>query len=48
MISGTKSTLELASSGSSFDRGDGNKFRPEKWSMGILNDKQTDEVPGTF
>ena len=21
---------------------------PEKWSMGVLNDKETDEVPGTF
>lgn len=22
------------------------KRRPEKWSMGVLNDKETDEVPG--
>ena len=22
------------------------KARPEKWSMGVLNDKETDEVPG--
>lgn len=22
------------------------KAKPEKWSMGILNDKETDEVPG--
>jgi len=21
-------------------------FRPRKWGLGILNDKQTDEVPG--
>ena len=48
MMGGAKSTLEPASSGSSIDRDDGNKARPEKWSMGILNDKQTDEVPGTF
>ena len=48
MMGGTKSTLEPASSGSSIDRDDGNKARPEKWSMGILNDRQTDEVPGTF
>lgn len=48
MMGGTKSTLEPASSGSSIDQDDGNKARPEKWSMGVLNDKQTDEVPGTF
>ena len=48
MMGGTKSTLEPASSGSSIDRDDGNKARPEKWSMGVLNDRQTDEVPGTF
>lgn len=44
----TKSARELTSSGSSIDGDDGNKTRPEKWSMGVLNDKQTDEVPGTF
>ena len=37
---------EPASSGSSVDQDDGNKAKPEKWSMGVLNDKQTDEVPG--
>ena len=47
MMGGTKSTLEPASSGSSIDRDDGDKARPKKWSMGILNDRQTDEVPGT-
>ena len=25
-----------------------NSNRPPKWSIGILNDKETDEVPGTF
>ena len=25
---------------------DGAAKKPEKWSMGILNDSQTDEVPG--
>lgn len=39
---------EPASSGSSVDQEDGNKGKPEKWSMGVLNDRQTDEVPGTF
>ena len=47
-MGGTNSALEPASSGSSIDREDGNKAKPEKWSMGVLNDKQTDEVPGTF
>lgn len=23
------------------------KKKPEKWSMGVLNDKETEEVPGT-
>ncbi len=22
------------------------KVKPEKWSMGVLNDRETDEVPG--
>lgn len=26
--------------------GDCSKRRPAKWSLGILNDKETDEVPG--
>lgn len=26
--------------------GESNKRRPVKWSLGILNDKETDEVPG--
>jgi hypothetical protein len=24
------------------------KIRPEKWSFGVLNDKETDEVPGNY
>lgn len=24
------------------------RMRPQKWGMGILNDKETDEVPGKF
>jgi MFS family permease len=27
--------------------GNGNTVKPEKWSFGILNDKETDEVPGS-
>jgi hypothetical protein len=31
---------------SSIDEYDEAKVRPERWSMGVLNDKQTEEVPG--
>lgn len=48
MLGGTKPAQEPASSGNSVDDYDGDKAKPEKWSMGILNDRQTDEVPGTF
>ena len=34
-----------ASSGSDAE---GAKKRPEKWNMGIMNDKVTDEVPGGY
>ena len=47
MLSRTKPAQEPASSGSSVDDYDGDKAKPEKWSMGILNDRQTEEVPGT-
>lgn len=46
MLGGTKSAQEPPSSRSSVDEDDGHKAKPEKWSMGVLNDKQTDEVPG--
>ncbi len=45
---GTKSAQEPSTSGSSIDGEHGNKAKPEKWSMGVLNDRETDEVPGTF
>ena len=38
---------ENASSGTSVDGDDGPKRGPEKWSMGVLNDKETEEVPGS-
>ena len=44
----TNSTQETMSPASSIDEDDGSKAKPEKWSMGVLNDRQTDEVPGTF
>ena len=47
MLGGTKSAQKTPSSRSSVDEDDGHKVKPEKWSMGVLNDKQTDEVPGT-
>lgn len=46
VLGGTKSAQEPPSSRSSVDEDDGHKVKPEKWSMGVLNDKQTDEVPG--
>ena len=36
------------SSPASTDGSEDYKTRPEKWSMGVLNDKQTDEVPGMW
>ena len=36
------------SSPASTDGGEDYKTKPEKWSMGVLNDKQTDEVPGMW
>ena len=30
----------------SVEQGDEKRARPEKWSLGVLNDKQTEEVPG--
>lgn len=48
ILGSTRSAQEPTSYGSSIDGDDGVKARPEKWSMGVLNDKQTDEVPGTF
>ena len=44
---GSKSAQAPVSSGSSTEEDDVNKIKPEKWSLGILSDKQTDEVPGT-
>ena len=37
---------EVASSGNSTDGFDDIKAKPEKWSLGVLNDKETEEVPG--
>ena len=48
MLGGSKSARGCASSGCSVDEDDKNKAKLEKWSMGVLNDRQTDEVPGTY
>lgn len=38
---------EKTSSAASVDDGyQDMKSKPEKWSLGVLNDRQTDEVPG--
>ena len=41
-----KAPREVASSGTSTDGMDDIKSKPEKWSLGVLNDKETEEVPG--
>ena len=41
-----KAPHEVASSGTSIDGFDDIKAKPEKWSLGVLNDKETEEVPG--
>ena len=47
-LGGSKgSTQENGSSSTSTDGDDAPKKRPEKWSMGVLNDRETDEVPGS-
>ena len=33
-------------SATSIEDFDKDKKQPEKWSLGVLNDKETDEVPG--
>lgn len=48
LLIGTNSGPEPASSGSSIPENDVAKTKPEKWSMGVLNDRQTDEVPGSI
>ena len=37
---------ETSSSAVSSDGYDEVKARPEKWSLGVLNDRETEEVPG--
>lgn len=41
-----KPSSARADSPASVEDSDGIEKRPEKWSLGVLNDKETDEVPG--
>lgn len=41
-----KTPCEVESSGTSTDGTDDIKAKSEKWSLGVLNDKETEEVPG--
>ncbi|MCJ1473471.1 hypothetical protein MMC13_002122 [Lambiella insularis] len=43
----SRTEAEPASPSTSLDSGVDRKQRPEKWSLGVLNDKLTDEVPGS-
>ncbi|KAL8824060.1 MAG: hypothetical protein Q9191_005328 [Dirinaria sp. TL-2023a] len=43
----SKTPKASPTSRASSDQYDEIKVRPEKWSLGVLNDKETDEVPGS-
>ena len=45
-FSKTESVLPSSSTKSSIDAYEEMKAKPEKWSMGVLNDRETEEVPG--
>lgn len=42
-----KAALPATNAVASTDEDDQIKAKPEKWSLGVLNDKETEEVPGT-
>ena len=46
LLGRTKATEALPDSRASSDGFEDVKVRPEKWSLGVLNDKETEEVPG--
>lgn len=46
LFSSSKASKAFSTSRSLSDGYDEIKIRPEKWSLGVLNDKETDEVPG--
>ena len=45
-LSKAEPELPSTSTKSSTDGDDEIKAKPEKWSMGVLNDRETEEVPG--
>ena len=47
-IAKAKPGFPSTSTGSSTEEYEEIKNKPEKWSMGVLNDTETDEVPGTL
>ena len=47
LFSLSKAIKTLPASKRSSDGFEDVKARPEKWSLGVLNDKETEEVPGT-
>lgn len=47
MLGVSKTSKTSPTSRGSSDGFDEIKVRPEKWSLGVLNDKETDEVPGS-
>lgn len=47
LLGGPKATKTSPMSRASSDGFEDLKSRPEKWSLGVLNDTETDEVPGT-
>ena len=48
LFRGQLGTRKPASSRTSTEQEDEVKARPEKWSLGVLNDKETEEVPGEY
>lgn len=42
-----KSHRQLSKSESSLNRPSEKKMKPAKWSLGVLNDRETEQVPGT-
>jgi hypothetical protein len=48
LLGGPKATKTSPMSRASSDGFEDLKSRPEKWSLGVLNDKETDEVPGMW
>ena len=48
LLGGSKATKTSPLSRASSDGLEDVKSRPERWSLGVLNDRETDEVPGMW